>query len=684
MKTLFQNATLAERVAVNEDNRRRIAALEPEMLALDAIGKRKGRTAAFADAAARVALKYRSRCGRVLNAKAIEAIFYRWRGEGWRALCRNYRPSKLHDGLPRAFIQFWKSLYLLPNVNRSGKSAYRELIRRWNAWRKGDATAAIPGYAECPPCAVGARVPLGWSAGNLLRKKYRPSLVEATSVKRGLLAAREHAPHIRKLRPDAPGKAFQFDDVWHDIYVSAPGFSKLVRPLAFGCLDESSGYYALTLTKPRLPETGDDAKTKHIQLNGEEMALLLATWASEVGWHRDGCVLKVENGTAAISPEQEEMLALISGGKIRVERGAMLAGKGYAGAYAGNARGNFRHKAALESLHSLLHTEQSLLPGYSGNNRDVPENTQGMIRARAKLYKENADLPPALRDMISAGELTFDEFQSAMGEIVANVNARTDHDLADWEKRITREYRTDAAEDFRPVTAATNAAVLAALGGDPNFIRVRKMSPREVWTNGLNALVRADYREAALLCRKFFKICRVNRNHEIAFTDGQMRERHTFLARIKTLSGATEVLGIGEMIHVFYNPFAADRGILVFNADGTFRGESAEEIKRIDQDDEEALVRAIGTSESVFREAVRGASALTDLQRARTAVRIDRNRKLREAHVRQLACKRIAQNAHARIALDDAELDDFDAPEEMLPPPPQNFPADDADDEIPW
>lgn len=684
MKNTFSEATCDERVAVSEPNFRRISALEPVMLELDAIPRGGGRVNAFRAAAARLAETYHLPNGDALDARAIEAIFYRWRREGWRALMLRYRRGSAETTLPHAFVQFWRTLYLQPGINRSGSAAHRALVQRWRAWRAGDPDAAIPGYAKCPPRAQGDALPAGWSRGNLMRKKYKPTAAECVAVKRGFVAARDCAPCIRKQRPVAPGSAYQFDDVWHDIYVSAPGFSQLVRPLEFGCLDEASASKVLFFCKARLPRKDENAKAKHVQLNGEEMSLLLAAWAAEIGWNRDGCVLKVENGTAAVSAEQEEILRIISRGAVRVERGAMLAGAAYDGAYAGTARGNFRHKANLESHHALLHTYTSLLPGYSGNNRSVPEDTQGMIRERARLFKRLESLPPALRDHISAGELTLAEFQTALGEIVDMINTRTDHALVDWDAHTTREYRIDAADEFRPVSASTNPAILAALGADPDFVRVRKMSPAEVWNAGGNALVRADWREAALLCRPYFKPCTVSPRHEIRFKDPQLGDEHVFVARMRNVLGEKVTLDVGERVSVFFHPWLPDKGILLFNADGTFRGSCAEEIRRIDQTDTDALVRAVGKAESVFRDVVRGASALTTMRRQWRAERLRRNADLVFAHAEQTTAARAASDKASRLALDDADLETFDAPAD---PPPEIGALDPEtafDDDIPW
>lgn len=686
MKNLFSDASADERIAISDANFKRVTALEKEMLAIDAVHRGQGRVIAFREAAARLAENYRLPNGDALDARSLESLYYKWRRDGWHALLLRYRRGGQTDAtLPDAFVQFWRTLYLHPGVNRSGSAAHRALVQRWRAWRNGDADAAIPGYSTCPPRAPGEQLPAGWSRGNLMRRKYKPTAAECAAVKRGFVSARDFAPAVRKARPDAPGCAYQFDDVWHDIYVSAPGYAQLVRPLEFGCLDEASAAKVLFFCKARLPRKDENAKSKHVQLNGEEMSLLLAAWAAEIGWNRNGCVLKVENGTAAVSPEQEELLRVISRGAVRVERGTMLSGAAFDGGYSGNARGNFRHKANLESHHSLLHTYTSLLPGYSSNNRTVPEDTQGLIRARAQLWKRFDALPPALRDHISAGELTLAEFQRALGEIIDMINARTDHALVDWDNRTTREYRVDTRDDFKPVAAGTSPAVLAALGADPDFVRVRKMSPAEVWNAGGSQLVRADWREAALLCRPFFKKCTVSPRHEIAFRDGQLGENHVFIARIRNILGGRETLDVGERVNVFFHPWLPDRGIYLYNDDGSFRGSCAEEIKRVDQTDTDALAHAVGKSESVFRDAVSGARALTTLRREWRAERLRRNADLVFAAAERDTSRRASADQAARRALEDAELEDFDAP--AVPAPAQHEPPDDAamfPDDIPW
>lgn len=589
---------------VSDVNVKRIAVLEPAMEALELFAG-GGKMAFWQELAERVS----AQAGKPISAKSLQRIYAAWQRDGWRALTLNYGCGA--SPLPANFVQFWKTLVLQFGVKRGVRQAHHELARRYAAWRKGDATAAIPGYATCPEWDAGTNLPPGWTYKNLSRAKYLPTRAEATAVKVGALAAREFKAPVCVKRAAEPGMVYQFDDMWHDHYASVAGFAAPVRPLEFACIDESSACRVLFGVRPRLPRKDGTNE----QLQGHEMALLLVTLLTTIGYHRDGCVLKIENGTATLDAEQEAALLRMSGGKVRVERGAMLGGSAFEGGFSGQARGNFKHKAALESQHSLIHNAASILPAYAGNNRSVPEDTQGLIKARERLYKKAAKfLPAELLDTISAGELGWDAYNARYCEIVEQVNARTEHNLEDWAGREVAEFRVDTADDFRPVSAGTSREVVALVCGNPELYRVRKMSPREVFNRGKSRLVLADYREAAYICRKYWKRVKVTNAKAVDFKD-DYGVYHKFLARIRRESSVEDLLP-GTEIWAFFNPmWNGTHGVLFFDDKARFIGESTDAIERLDANDKAAIERACGIAEGSFRDAIRAANAFAKPKR---------------------------------------------------------------------
>lgn len=648
MSRLFRDENPETRLALSDANVKRVEALERLMLAMEATprGARMDAWAAL-ERDARDALG-----GRGISAKSLQRIYADWRREGWRALTLNYatRPTQL----PPAFVHFWKTLVLSFGVRRGARQAHAELRRRFDAWRGGDRASAIPGYDAVPERNAFTLIPEGWSYKNLTRAKFMPTAAETAASKGGALAARAFKAPVCVRRAAEPGMCYQFDDMWHDQFAVVPGFAAAVRPLEFAVEDESSACRVLYGVRPRLPRKDGTNE----QLQGCEMALLLATLVSTIGWHRDGCVLKIENGTATVDAEQEAVLARISGGKIRVERGAMLSGAAFDGGFSGQARGNFKHKAALESSHSLIHSASSSIPGYAGNNRTVPEDSAGLVKARERLYRRAEKfLPPALLDKISLGVPGWDEYNRRYGEVVERVNRRTDHALSDWGGREVAEYRIDAAEDFRPVTAQTSAEVLAIVRRDPALFRLRKMSPREVFSAGSGALVRADYREAALLCRKFWTRVKVAQDRTISFKDGYGVFRK-FYARIRR-EHSVEDLRAGLEVFAFTNPMCAGRGVLIFDDAARFIGESTDEIERLDPADKAAIERACGIAEGSFRDAIRSVNSFAKPKRdARRRAIVELDALAAETDSLNAALARAKNASRERVTIESD--DDFD------------------------
>lgn len=664
MAQLFIDESPDVRVRVSDANVKRIERLEPLMTALEAC-PHGGKMALWAELSARSEL----------SEKSLQRIYGVWRREGWRALIVCY--SNGSSPLPNAFVHWWKGLVLQFGVKRGVRQAHHELARRFDAWRKGDASAAIPGYAACPERDAATLLPAGWTYKNLSRTKYLPTKAETIAAKGGALAAREFKAPVCVKRAAEPGMVYQFDDMWHDHYASVPGFAQPVRPLEFACIDESSGCRVLFGVRPRLPRKDGTNE----QLQGHEMALLLVTLLTMVGFHRDGCVLKVENGTATVDAEQEAVLTRISGGRIRVERGAMLGGGAFDGGYSGQARGNFKHKAALESQHSLIHNAASIMPAYSGNNRRVPEDTQGLLKARERLYKKaERFLPKELLDTISADECGWDDYNAQYCAIVERVNRRTDHNLTDWPGRDVAEYRTDTADDFRPVGAGTCREVVSLVCGNPLLYRRRKMSPREVFERGRGELIFADYREAALICRKWWKPARVRENKTFDFKD-DYGTYHQFYARIRSESAVTNLLP-GTEVFVFLNPMWGDaHGVLIFDAQARLIGESTDEIERLDAKDKAAIERACGIAEGSYRDAVRSINSFSKPKRdARRKAIVQLDKRCAEADAFLAAIDAANQQAREKVLAESD--DDFDGIRSAFPVSPTATAISDEDDDI--
>ena len=146
---------------------------------------------------------------------------------------------------------------------------------------------------------------------------------------------------------------FLFDDVWLDLQVLS-GRDK-GQPLQLGVLEYLTGKRVAWGQKIR---RRDEETGKMIHLNKRDMRSILALWGATIGYSPRGTTLVVENGTAAIDKEMEELLYHASGGLIKVDRsGIGGVRQTLKQGHGGRGVGNPRHKAPLESC--LLYTSPS-------------------------------------------------------------------------------------------------------------------------------------------------------------------------------------------------------------------------------------------------------------------------------------------------------------------------------------
>jgi hypothetical protein len=149
-----------------------------------------------------------------------------------------WNKSASEDALPEAFL-VWAGGQMLGN-QRSSKAAYRTIIARWRAWRRGDTSMAIDGYKR-PPRDCGKGYPMGWSYENLMRRAQPPK-EQLELARHGTVAAARYLPYIPSTREGV--MPFQFvycDDGVHDRKCSVPGFIDPVRILQLGAIDYATG-----------------------------------------------------------------------------------------------------------------------------------------------------------------------------------------------------------------------------------------------------------------------------------------------------------------------------------------------------------------------------------------------------------------------------------------------------------
>ncbi|MDO4527515.1 MAG: hypothetical protein Q4C03_01865 [bacterium] len=552
-----------------------------------------------------------------ISRQTIIRLYSEYKERGWRALAVNYARKTDYVTLPQAFIHHWKTLYVRHQTDRSGAQAHAALLAQLAAWRAGDRESVIPGYAEPPADQPTKGWPKGWGLRNLMR--HKPDKAVVTLIKKGRAAAKaKHGPLVRHTRSNLePGEIIIFDDVWQDHEVAHPASKTLVRPLGLVALDLASGKQIAWGMKPRLK---DEAEGKSVGLKGCEMEELLTQVLCQFGVHPNGTTLYMEHGTATVSERVEKML--FDRFRIRVERGGVDRLPSWEGGLVGNFKGNSRFKAWLESHHNLMHNAMSCLPGYTGKNRDLPEHTQGMKLAHAALIRraERMQLPPEVIERLGVGALPWHMFMDAYAACLDWVNARTEHELEGWERRLVTEVRMSPQMPWMALDPRLPKEARDALCAMPELHRVRKMSPTEVWAHGAGKLNRIKF---SALGELFFdpgkqdarRTVSVSDRHEFIVTPRyDDPTEYIFSAEIELPNGGVRMLECGERFKVLINPLMGDE-LCVYSMDGGYLGSTFARKERIPLGVRELELPAVGAAAREFSRIAHPADALARARR---------------------------------------------------------------------
>jgi len=572
----------AEFMALPEESRRQVKS-RLKLMEIIAAAKNKRRACRFH--AARMQGVYG------FSAQRLYTLFFAYRrSNDWRALLNYAKAGITRSGspcnaaLPRAFREFWK-LLCEENKRRGGdKAAHRMLLA---IWRSGfhptskKQLGEIPGYVQWPSADPLTGIPKGWTYSNLSR--HSPNAFEKTVARIGRSAAAAHRPLVYGTRADLwVGSHYLFDDLWHDHFVNCLDTKKTGRPLEFGAFDLFS---ACKFAWGMRVRTENDATGKMEGLKEEMMRFLLASVLAQHGYSPRGTILVVEHGTAAIREDLERVLYDCSGGKITVARSGMDGGGDALGIYAGRSKGNFRFKAAYESLHNLVHNEMGALPGQTGPNRETrPEALHGLLKRNDALLCAMAALEqeaPERAKMLRFDLLEFRWFLDLAMDIYQRMNGRVEHDLEGWGKQIVQIQR-----------------------GDRWYFR--RKSPTEVWDGGRKELTRLDPLAIAMILGPDIGIARTIHNGVTEIQDKEFS--------VDPLMFDTHCVDRGEY-QVVLNPFLPDR-LFVFNTKGGFVAECPR-IWRVSRLDAEGLQRAYGRARKIEGEMLapvraRGAKLLAE------------------------------------------------------------------------
>lgn len=537
---------------------------------------------------------------RGMSAPRLLALYYAWRNgtaehapRDWRHCMRRsvagreYWRGRRTATVAAETIEHFISLEV--EHQRKSREAWRRLVRQYRAGKP------IPGV----PAGIDRReLPAGWTYGNMmLRARQLRGKWDLVASRIGRAAAADHRPKVFTTRVGLHvGEYYVFDDMWHDFSVVALGSRRPMRLLQLHALDLYSGCQFARGLKPRMedPETG-----KRINLTEDEMLFLVVHVLQDFGWYAEGCTLMVEHGTAAIREDLEAALSDITGGAVKVERSGIQGASAVAGLYGAQGKGNFRFKAALESLGNLIHNATAGMldfPGQAGANSRIskPEEAENRSRAFTALQRVLVALPPALAQQLVLPYVEVNAACDLVHEVMERINRRTDHELEGWERAglTTVDYEVPGVGllpqgNVLALEPAKRQAVLAVASP-----AARKLSPREVWDRGTGMLTRLRPEQAAaLLC---------GRHGQEATVKGGLIEFCDAAVSPAPLRYVAHTRAEGDKFRVVVNPFSA--GVChLFDAAGRWCGQ-LEAWGPVSRTDTDGLHRRMGQAAHIERQ----------------------------------------------------------------------------------
>lgn len=513
---------------------------------------------------------------------------------GWRGLVPNYKPA---SGLPPEFLDHWRRL--VESYQRKTRPAWRALLRQWHA------REPIPGYAGHPGWP---NLPTGWTERNLYRQI--PTKLELTAMRHGLgRAIARHAPKVLSTRVGTWHLShILWDDVWLDAMAHMLQQRQLVRVLQIGALDLHSGCRFHFGTRPQLRRDSDGKKDG---LKESDMRFALAAQLHQYGLSPRGTTMIVEHGTAAIRDRVRDILRAAHGDLIQFSDSGITGKLQAVAGLEGRGGGNFRHKAALESLHNLMHNELAALPAQTGHDRDEPEMLHGLRRESEQLWRIAQSLPEHVVSMLKFPALEYhSQFLPVLRSVLEAINCRTDHELEGWEALgyIAREYRlTLDSADWTPehqLAPALVPAMRTMIQHEPALMRVRRLSPREVFDRHRDQAQPVPASVIADILYQDLARARQCRDGYFEFQDIELSpEPMHFESRVTTADGSQVELRDRETYELIVNPFDPSQAWVYSGRakQGSFLG-LASRVHRVSRADRHATEAALGRAKQRLTE----------------------------------------------------------------------------------
>ena len=530
------------------------------------------------------------------SVKTATRRYYAWKHRGWRGLVNAARCPEFGTRADAGTVapetyQYFHDLCL--QNSRKCAPAWRKLKR---AFFNGD---AIPGVPHGLPRL---RLPIGWSRTNFY--EHVPTEFEMRAARLGVKAAADCRPLVFTTRKDlAVMQYVQFDDMWHDFEVVVLGRrNQRCRLLQLHAHDLFSACQFARGLKPRIRREDDTS----VGLTEDEMLFLAAHVLAHFGYRKNGTVFMCEAGTAALEKHAEQIHKL-SRGSVTVHTGEVRAGRAFAGQYLGRGKGNFRVRAAMESLGNLIHNETADLltfPGQTGFNArlNAPEELHGRQKIEDKLLQAIVALPPGIVVRLKHSFLEVTQAIWAVESIMDMINRRgslpwwRDHEIEGFVEAglTTVDYET-------PLGVFSEAEFMARIVNLPPEqqeavkklaqVLPRKLSPLEVFNAGRKDLVRFRNEQIALLvypARRKEPVT-VGRDHLIEFEDCGISPEPL---RYKAYHFAP-----GDKFEAVVSPLSPDT-LFIYDGDGRWVG-ALDAWQRISRTDQAALERRMGEAAKI-------------------------------------------------------------------------------------
>jgi hypothetical protein len=550
--------------------------------------------------------------------------YYAYKNCGWRGLvdlakCPAWKKKWIDKKVEEAeasekFVQWFKAL--AESNQRKTRPAHRKFCALWASG------AEIPGLDNSLPRH---ELPPGCSYKNLTRKITDAFATEAMRI--GLSSAiGKFGPQVFSTRVGLwVGSHVMIDDVRHDNFVTFKG--RPVRVDELNLLDVFSGNKPAWGCKPRFERadgTEDGLKERYARL-------IVAQYFWNHGFSPRGTICLTEHGTAHLSDRVIRILHDRTGGLVRVRESGITGEEQAIVGYYGQGKGNFRFKAALESLHNLIHNELGDAPGQAGRNRDSrPEYTNKMLTLSHDLCKAVeivAQTDPLRARQIKNPLLEYhSEFLPLLTDVYARINARDWHKLEGWHDcgHVTTKYRLSpagllkqnsenspnsvqtpdwlSADDFNALPVAIREAVLGEIQkGHSGYTAPHVMSPAEVFARGRGELDKLPmFVVGEILAEDYASEREVRGAYFNEFSDQEIApEPMLFESVIINPDGGREQLKDGKYL-TFVNPFDA-RWLFVHAADGRCLG-VAQRARRVQRTDPHAIEREFGNRNKRLQE----------------------------------------------------------------------------------